>query len=783
MRRILPSALAALAALALAPSAHARPQLVSGLLSPPSRAPAATIAADWLARHPVAAELDAGEVVPLGQGAVVRYRQRYHGLPVLGGSYVVRVDERGRVRRVASSLAEVGALDVAPGVSGARAVAAARARGAIGDGDGQAVLAVAPAAAGGARLVWAVRLPPVPQLLENAIYFVDARDGRVLERLDLLKYGGLARVFQKNPAEGNGATVTVPFPEPFTPDGSGKLTSPLLQGFDCIDTGEMKTVNAGGVNITMHICSITQEATGTNQDFTGYMPATEPWTAPLTGCAGAPYMMGSTTMNQPLDEFSEQHMYWHVANSYAFFRSLFDVLGHKDFELRITAQMGKPLPVAVNLCTVDLNGLDLTGPLVPFDNAFFSPGAGNPLSELLVKGQDAIMFGQGSVADFAYDGDVITHEFTHAVIDTLGKLATPGFEDTQGLNDDPGAMNEGLADYFSSALGGDPLVGEYGGKNVPGNMTAGGAVRDLTNHDQCADDRWGEVHQDSQAFSAALWGARVAVAGDPKGTGFDAAKAKSFDVAVLAAIQSFPDQVDMPMAAAAIAGEVEMRLDAAARKAVEDSFAAHALYPSCARVITWTGSNKKKVLFLDGVGSQNAPMGATKVPGYVQWKIDVPADADSITATVTLMSAGGALPGGGQAPALELAVGPSGMPIAWTPGTDSGNQVASAPFSGTTGTVTATLAKLPPGPQYVMILNGGGSIIGRDISFATDCSLGPGGCIPPDMAMGGGKSGGCSCTLGGRAPVAGPYLLPAALAALALLTREARRRSRSRTAG
>ena len=780
MPRTSPFVLAALTALAVAaPRASAAPTLRAGLLSPPSRAPAADIAARFLAAHPVGAELDPGEVTPLGQGAVVRYRQRYHGLPVLGGSYVVRVDERGRVRRVASSLFQLGGVDVQPAVSAGRAIAAARARGAIGNGDGQAVLAVVPAAVGGARLVYAVRLPPTPALLENAIYFVDAHDGRVLKRLDLLKYGGLARVFQKNPVEANQATVTVPFPDPFTPTGT-TLTSTLLQGFDCVDQGEMKTVNMGGFMATVHICSVTQEATGAGQDFTAYMPASEPWTAPLTGCAGAPYMSGGTTMNQPLDAFSEQHMYWHVANSYAFFRSLFSVLGNNDFQLRITAQMAKPLPVAVNLCTIDLtsSSLDFSGPLVPFDNAFFSPGAGNPLSELLIGGQDSIMFGQGSVADFAYDADVITHEFTHAVIDTLGKLATPGFEDAQGLTDDPGAMNEGLADYFSSALGGDPLVGEYGGKNVPGNMTAEGAVRDLTNKDQCADDRWGEVHQDSQAFSAALWGARVAVAGDPKAAGFDAAKARTFDVAVLAAIQSFPDQVDMPTAAAAIAGEVEMRLDAAARKAVESSFAAHALFPSCARVITWSGTNKKDVLFLDGVGAQNAPMGATKVPGYVQWKVDVPPDADSITATVTLQSQGGGLLGGTSAPALELAAGPSGMPIAWTAGTDSGNQARSVAFSGTTGTVTATLTQLPPGPQYVMILNGGGSIIGRNISFATDCSLGAGNCIPPDMAMGGGKSGGCSCTLGGRAPAGGPYLLLAALGALALLTRAARRRSR-----
>jgi hypothetical protein len=757
----------------VAASAAAAPRLDAGVLSPPSRAPATAIAAAYLGKTGAAAhELGRAEVAPVGDGVVVRYRQLRAGLPVIGGSVVVRIDARGRVRRVASSLYDVGAVDVHPSLTTAAALAVARTR-ARATAGGQAVLAIAPIAVGGPRLVYAVRFVSVPELLENAIYFVDARDGRFLQRLDLLKFGGMARVFQKNPVETNNTTTTAAFPDPFTPTDTtnGTLTSLLLQGFDCIDKGEMKTINMGGFTANVHICSVTQEAKSVTQDFTTYMPETEPAVAPADGCPGK--------ASQPLDEFSEQHMYWHVANTYAYFRSLFATLGNADFKLRITAQMQKPLPVAVNLCTINLSTLDFAGPLVPFDNAFFSPGAGNPISDLLIGGQDSIMFGQGSVTDFAYDADVISHEFTHAVIDTLGKLNPGGFEDTQGLNDDPGAMNEGLADFFSSALGGDPLVGEYGGKNIPGNTAAEGAVRDLTNKDLCADDRWGEVHQDSQAFSASLWAARVAIAGDPKAAGFDAAKAKTFDTAVLAAIQSFPDSVDMPTAATAIAHEVEMRFDATARASVETAFGAHNLLPTCDRVITWTGSNKKNVLFLDGTGSANAPMGAAKVPGYVQWKIDVPADSDSITATLTIQVQSSAF-GGSAAPALELAVGPTGMPIVWTVGGDSGNQTASVPFSATTGTVTATLTGLVPGSSaYVMIVNGGGSVIGRNISFATSCSLGAGVCMPPDMAMPNMNGGGsCKCALGGRGPVGGGALTGFLLVLLALATRAGRRRWR-----
>ena len=45
-------------------------------------------------------------------------------------------------------------------------------------------------------------------------------------------------------------------------------------------------------------------------------------------------------------------------------------------------------------------------------------------------------FGQGPRHDYAYDGDVVYHEFTHAVVDATIQLPS-------AINA-PGAMNEGL---------------------------------------------------------------------------------------------------------------------------------------------------------------------------------------------------------------------------------------------------------------------------------------------------------------------------------------------------
>jgi MYXO-CTERM domain-containing protein len=775
-------------------SEGAAPRLVAGLLSEPSRAPAHEIVKRFLAGvndlvDAPLAELGEPEVLPNGEGVVARFRQLHRGVPVIGGEIVVRVDGQGRVRRLAGRSFALD-VDVRARLSADEAERAARQHGARGTGGVNTVaLAIEPNAIGGPRLVWAVRLSPVPEILENAVYLVDAQSGAFLRRIDLLRYAR-ASVFLANPIETPAPTAR-DFPSPFAPtQPDGYLESALVKGYNCIDKGEVKDLSGAGFgNFQAHICSVTPTAKAPNGDFTTYMPAKEPWAPPMNGCPNAPYGTDSPPAKQPLDEFSEQHMYWHVSNTYAFFRSLFDGNGRPDFKLR-----AQPISVAVNLCTPDFMGAGgfdpskLTGPLVPFDNAFFSPGANNPISQLLINGQDSMMFGQGSKYDWAYDADVISHEFTHAVIDTLGKLVAGGAEDAWGLQDDQGAMNEGLADYFSSALNGDPKLGEYGGRNIPD--TAGGgadvAVRDLTNTDLCGANRWGEVHQDSQAFSASLWGARVALAGDPQSASFDKTKAALFDRAVLAAVAAFSASEDMTAAAQSVAGEAMMLFDASAQKTVQDSFAKHGIYPVCDRLIDYVVGSKKDMLGLDGTDSPYAPAAASRVPGFVQWKIDVPAGADSITASLTLSKnqgsfsgGGGGLFGGGSAPSLELAVGPPGMPIQWTVKTDGGNQAATAPFSGNKGAITATLTNLPIGTSYVMILNSGGGAIATNITFSTSCSTGPGGCVPPDMATPHANgptssSRGCKCDVGGRAPLSLAPLFLVAFAAIALRRRRAR---------
>ena len=116
-----------------------------------------------------------------------------------------------------------------------------------------------------------------------------------------------------------------------------------------------------------------------------------------------------------------------------------------------------------------------------------------------------MFFGQGTERDYAYDGDVVYHEFTHAIVDKTLKLGQYTL-DSFGVSAAPSAMNEGLADFFSSSITNDPELGEYAGASVLGN---GGSIRNMVNGDTCSNSVVGEAHADSTLFSGGLWDARA----------------------------------------------------------------------------------------------------------------------------------------------------------------------------------------------------------------------------------------------------------------------------------
>ncbi len=671
-------------------------------------------------------DLGAAEIARVGNGHVVRLPQRHRGVPVLGGDVILRLSRDGQVVRVLSAVlaqTELDAIDVSPTVSAAQA--AERVRGAGGTVSAAPLLYID---RGTRRLVWAI--PSVDAAArENTLYLIDAHGahgGEILRRIDRVWTFDQFRVYRANPVTGPSPT-TVSLASgmggPFSPAAGAPryLSSALLKGMNCIDQGTTRQI----LGLTRHACVPQQVAAadGTN-DFASYTPL-------VNGTDGMCPTSGSANQNP----FAEQHMYWHAAAIYARFRQLYACLGEADFKLGLSTGMGAtPLPLVVNLCQPDpASPADVKVPLLPLVNALYFPPTSMSYTQALGgQSSEYIGFGLGPKANFAMDGDVVYHEFTHAVINTRGKLPFRTYEDSLGMNDDGGAINEGLADFFSSALAGDANVGEYAAENF--GFPAGAGVRSLTNTDQCADQRIGEIHADSTPFSGALWEARVNLTGDPKDPGSDAAgRRDAFDQAVLAALQGTDMYPTMTAVALLVVQEVAMRavvLGSAAKKLTTQAFTAHGILPGCDRTIKVLSA--KPLLCLDGVETRG---GSTLIPGYVQWRIDMPVTADTLRVDLTSAASGGCpnLTNAGRPGAiLKLAVRTGDAPITWAADTGMYDRLFDLQPAGSKWSVELPM---PKGVSRIMLVNAGGSTQGQNITLSFHCAAADGCHGPPDLGM------------------------------------------------
>lgn len=209
------------------------------------------------------------------------------------------------------------------------------------------------------------------------------------------------------------------------------------------------------------------------------------------------------------DPFAEVMAYFHGNRVAAYFRET------HDFEWRCSGASSSVMPVTVNLHS---------GTNTPYDNAAYNSGSCRGL-----------IFGQGE-RDFAYDGDVVYHEFGHGVVDQTaglsGVVAVPW-----GLSYDPLALNEGTADYFSATVSGDPELAEYLATAIFGGEFAS---RSADNDLRCPNDLFGEGHYDGRIWNATGWDIREAIG---------AAKA---DALVYAALNTFSDAANFDEAGLAL---------------------------------------------------------------------------------------------------------------------------------------------------------------------------------------------------------------------------------------
>jgi MYXO-CTERM domain-containing protein len=692
---------------------------------------------------------------------IVRVELTHHGLPVRGRGAAVRLTSRGDELVTAVDL-EHDLPSVVPSLASGEAatIAARRAPGTVTADD--AHLVVWPLAGGGSRLAYAI-LPRIPAGLPMAPrIIVDAHTGKILESRDMLRFAK-ATVYETNPTK---SPTLQSLDLALTPDAAaaGKLTNAFVTSTNCIDHKSVKDVSFSGLKLKVHVCDLEQVATADVEGNYVYPPS---------DVAGA--------IESRTDNYGEVSMYYHSSKAYEFFRTLQGVPDAQvvvDKPLRVIANLQIPAGLASGNVVA---AADPNTPLETFQNAFFSPaggGLGAIFQQLYGFKAGALWFGQGPQRDYAYDGDVVYHEFTHAVVDATLKLEAWHI-DARGAVDSPGAMNEGLADYFSSAITGDPDVGEYASKDISSGTE--GVIRTLANPVAWPLNLIGEVHSDSTLFSGALWQARASL---PE------ADRNKFDAALYKAMRTNPGRGDLGYDDLAKLFLATLGTDLpAGATALTTSMTARGVLPSCDRVVEPKNGSVKAVTPIIGgfasPGLQSVPQAGDLVPGIIQVHAKPAATDVSLAVSFTAKaSSGSANPlGGGGTPYTPVALVKFGKAITWTVSRGAAKHDADKTIDMTAGTRPSATFEIPEGTTdvFVQIANKGdtdGAYDNLTIELTpaaaapiADPVADPMGNTPTGLE----SDSGCGCSTPGHAPSLPVGGLVAALAVAAGVVRRRRR--------
>lgn len=338
------------------------------------------------------------------------------------------------------------------------------------------------------------------------------------------------------------------------------------------------------------------------------------------------------------DAFAELMMYYHVNAIHGYFA---DVHNLHDLDFPLTAIVNAQIKTGDQW--------------QPFDNAAFIPeetwGA-FPLP-LEIGDGGAIVFGQGSQVDYAYEADVIYHEYTHAMIGTT-RLSGYTF-DSYGPDNSGGAMNEGFADYFAATLAEDPVMGAYALTGVGGMDLS----RDLSILRSCPEDLTTEIHADGQLIGNAAWAMREA---------FGPMQA---DSVILRALANFTNDTNFAIAAQAIIAEAALE-DPPIDEEVTAIFEERGLL-NCQRVKDYdgkfvaTGMSGSLPLSLAGTQETGLLPFQSSIPSFVQWRYTLPEDKAVLKVEFQIQVGGGGGMGGwggeSENPSLSIALKSGGEAI------------------------------------------------------------------------------------------------------------------------
>jgi MYXO-CTERM domain-containing protein len=577
--------------------------------------------------------------------AIVRYAQMHRGLLVVGRGASVRMGAKTAAPATVLDLEQSLPSRLAPALSTRDAASVATAKLGWLVSASEAHLVLWPMRGETARLAYAVipssvmvqGLPSRPRVI------VDAHTGEVLEARETLTYVK-AKMYPTNPTK---SPTLVSVDLSLKPTGA-TLANPFLEAHNCVDRKRVATINVG-IPATVHVCDLEHSA----QPNQAGNYELEPTDAP------------SNPASQE-DAFSELSMYAHASKAYAFFREL-----QGDETAQVTVD--KPLQLVANLRLPSglLQGnlskaSDPNAPLEPLQNAFFAPGGGGmggPFQALFGVEGGALWFGQGPKRDYAYDGDVVYHEFSHAVVGATLNLG--GWHlDARGAVAAPGAMNEALADYFSSALTGDPDVGEYASQDISG----AGVIRTLANQDACPGSLTGEVHIDSTPFSGGLWKARVSLS---------PSKRRAFDAAIYKAMRTNPGSSDVGFDDLTRLFLATLKTDLPeGASALEAAMTERGILPGCERILDLDeeGVVRSPVPQLGFVAPGTQAVRVRKLaPGIMQARVPRSSDATSFKVAFEVKPSRGLGMFGNGTPFEPHVLVKFGAPISWDPASKNGH--------------------------------------------------------------------------------------------------------------
>ncbi|MFF3490594.1 M4 family metallopeptidase [Streptomyces sp. NPDC002795] len=544
------------------------------------------------------ADTSAKELTSLGTATgkggkeTVRLQQKYRGVEVLGGQYVVRMEKKSGKRTVIGTsgkyFTELKLTTVTPKVT--EKVAVQRAVGAVstqlggglmtapakGDKTGAHKLTgkatgvtILPQGAGVlTRHITVTGVSPADGSPVKQEVYVDGRSG-----FPLLQYSGI-KTFGAT-AAATGATDEAPT------DGDAATTAAdqlVVKGTGTRYNGEKTEVNlykdAKGV-----YQMIDYSKRAADSPYEGPMLSTYDARGREVASASGAWPVGIKTFQSATPELGADYTdsgaidaHWAAGKVYDFYKNHFGRAGLDGKDGYINSLVG-----------VVQNGQ-------PYNNAFWDGAK-------MVYGQ-----GGGDFRTFSADTDVVGHEMTHGVVEHTANLVYAG---------QSGAMNEAIADYFGNAIDleanhvsmDDPDAGLLGEDLCTTLSPRECALRDLNDGKTTAKDFIGTtyrgdnggVHLNSTIFSGALWDIRQDLG------------AELADQITYRALAAYMTPLDgfTEGRAAVVAAAQELGVTKAQLKTVKTSFDAHGIVPGWEKALgvdTDTILNKVNI-YNTGVGA------------------------------------------------------------------------------------------------------------------------------------------------------------------------------------